>query len=85
MAQGVRKCQDCSSTTCRKCGGRPEHNFEEGIMCRVPPQVPLASAPAIPAYRASSERDACLCLPCSALLGLSPAGFSIFQQANTKW
>ena len=27
-SRDIRKCQDCGTTTCVKCGGRPEHNCE---------------------------------------------------------
>jgi len=37
-SRSIRKCIDCGSTACQKCGGRPEHNYEAGLVARICPQ-----------------------------------------------
>ncbi|KAJ3287354.1 hypothetical protein HK104_008647 [Borealophlyctis nickersoniae] len=35
----IQKCQDCNSTSCTKCGGRPEHNYQIHEPSRILPSA----------------------------------------------
>ena len=68
----VRRCQDCGTTSCIKCGGRPEHNYQP---------INLEASPRLPPNDFSAELKAALPM-CLSIHGVDEAYLEEIKKAS---